>query len=340
LILDFIAVLGDTGQRRPLVEFVHNRLPVEEFVQNHGGTKQDMTYFYIGSSPSMASNIVHEDAGTAGVMVSMTSLCNRKSDFEVSDWILDSGAFTEVARYGGYRFPVEEYALQILRWSGCGRLLAAVAQDFMCEPFVVARTGLTVSAHQALTIERYDYLLRLVHNVLIMPVLQGYRTSDYLKHLSDYGDRLTPGMWVGVGSICRRNGSPEEVADILRAVKLLRPDLNLHGFGLKLTALQNEEVRDLLFSADSMAWSYPRKFMSDPDRAAISLEEMAMDYQEKVAEAPRSSPVVPSTAGAGNNQGRKPKWQNQPTKAIRVPARFADKLLQLAKEMDDSVQNH
>lgn len=306
-----------------------------------------MTFFYIGSSPSMASTIINKEAGTAGVMVSMTALRRRKSDFMVGDWVLDSGAFTEVARYGGYRFPVEEYALQILRWSRCGRLLAAVAQDFMCEPFVLARTGLTVGIHQALTIDRYDNLLRLVPGIPIMPVLQGYRTSDYLKHLADYGDRLTPGMWVGVGSVCRRNGSPEEVADILRAVKLLRPDLHLHGFGLKLTALQNREVRDLLFSADSMAWSYPRKYMSDPDRAAISLEVMAKDYQEKVAEAPASVPVVPSTAGAGNNQGRKSKWENQPTKAIRVPAVFADRLLAIARQMDaaagsrgDSVQNH
>ena len=30
----------------------------------------------------------------------------------------------------------------------------------------------------------------------------------------------------------------------------------LHGFGAKLTALQSQEVRGLLHSADSMAWSF------------------------------------------------------------------------------------
>ena len=54
---------------------------------------------------------------------------------------MDSGAFTEVAIHGGYRHGVDEYAAEIKRWSACGTLMAAVAQDYMCEPFVVAKTG-------------------------------------------------------------------------------------------------------------------------------------------------------------------------------------------------------
>jgi ribosomal protein L11 len=43
---------------------------------------------------------------------------------------------------------------------------------------------------------------------------------------------------------------------ILKAIKAERPDLRLHGFGIKTTALSWEEVRDNLESADSMAWSF------------------------------------------------------------------------------------
>lgn len=43
---------------------------------------------------------------------------------------------------------------------------------------------------------------------------------------------------------------------------------------------------------------------------------------------------IPPTAGAGNGQGRKPQW-NRPTKAIRVPAEFADRLLAIAREWDE-----
>ena len=40
------------------------------------------------------------------------------------------------------------------------------------------------------------------------------------------------------------------------AIKRERPDLRLHGFGVKTTALASSVVRDCLYSADSMAWSY------------------------------------------------------------------------------------
>jgi hypothetical protein len=89
-----------------------------------------------------------------------------------------------------------------------------------------------------------------------MPVLQGYAPRDYAMHILAYGDRLKSGMWVGVGSVCKRNGDPEAIVEVLSAVHRTRPDLLLHGFGVKQTALMHPGVRDLLFSADSMAWSY------------------------------------------------------------------------------------
>ncbi len=42
----------------------------------------------------------------------------------------------------------------------------------------------------------------------------------------------------------------------MRAIKADRPDLRLHGFGCTLTALGSAEVPTLLWSADSLAWSY------------------------------------------------------------------------------------
>ena len=46
-------------------------------------------------------------------LISIARLRDRKSNFQVQDWILDSGAFTEVATHGDYREPVEVYARQI-----------------------------------------------------------------------------------------------------------------------------------------------------------------------------------------------------------------------------------
>lgn len=189
--------------------------------------------------------------------VSVNRLRTRKADLIVRDWMMDSGAFTEVVRHGGYRFDVEEYAAQIRRWSRCGNLLAAVAQDFMCEAFALQKTGCTVAEHQRMTIDRYDLLLACdVAGVYIMPVLQGYRPEEYVEHLRMYGDRLAAGAWVGVGSVCKRNADARQIEEVLLAIHAERPDLELHGFGLKTTALQSGIVQVLLHSADSMAWSF------------------------------------------------------------------------------------
>jgi hypothetical protein len=170
---------------------------------------------------------------------------------------MDSGAFTEIKDYGGYREGPEIYAAEVKRWSGNGNLLAAVAQDYMCERQMLDRTGLTIADHQRLTIERYDALIGCdVGGVYILPVLQGYAAGDYVRHLAMYGDRLAEGAWVGVGSICKRNGSMRAIEEVLCAIHGARPDLRLHGFGLKKTALGSGLVQELLWSADSMAWSF------------------------------------------------------------------------------------
>jgi hypothetical protein len=197
--------------------------------------------------------------------VSVNTLRSRKSAFPANEWIMDSGAFTELKRFGGYRHSVEEYAAEIRRWSKNGTLLAAVAQDWMCEDVVIqgdtakgfVGTGLSRAEHQRLTIDRYDALLACdTAGVYIMPVLQGYEPHEYVEHIRQYGERLTPGMWVGVGSVCKRNGDPRAIEAVLLAIHRERPDLRLHGFGLKTTALSSGIVRRLLHTADSMAWSY------------------------------------------------------------------------------------
>lgn len=170
---------------------------------------------------------------------------------------MDSGAFTEISRHGRYRHLPWQYAREIRRWSKHPGLVASVTQDYMCEPFILALTGKTVREHQQLTIERYDALIRCGTNgIYLMPVLQGYAPSEYVEHCYLYGDRLQEGAWVGVGSICKRSGSPKVIAEILGKINKARPDLNLHGFGLKTTALSDTSVRDLLATADSMAWSF------------------------------------------------------------------------------------
>lgn len=229
----------------------------------------------------------HNAGKVDAAFVSINVLRKRKSAFPVKDWIMDSGAFTTIAKHGDYPEAPEAYAAQIKRWSGNGNLLAAVSQDYMCEPHMLERTGLTISEHQRLTIERYDALMVSdVGGVYIMPVLQGYHPRDYVSHIRQYGDRLKPGMWVGVGSVCKRNSDIGVIEEVLWAIKRARPDLRLHGFGVKITALSSPVVRKLLHSADSMAWSW----------AARKKGRDANDINEAIAFANRiNSMRVPET---------------------------------------------
>jgi len=195
----------------------------------------------------------------------------RKSDFEAKTWIMDSGAFSQVSTAGEHHLTAGEYAEQINRWSRCGILVRAVAQDYMCEDFILDKLGRTVEEHQKMTINNYVQLdlirERKEIDVPIMPVLQGYEPEEYAKHVQDYGSSLKQNAWVGVGSICKRNSNPESIIDVLNAILEIRPDLRLHGFGIKKTCLQDSAIRDRLFSADSMAWSFKSKKKEDPKEA-------------------------------------------------------------------------
>jgi hypothetical protein len=162
------------------------------------------------------------------------------------------------------------HAELIDQWKSNGNMVAAVSQDLMCEPFILSKSGLAIWEHQKITIERYTRLIRLTD---AYAVLQGYSPESYAEHVRQYGGLLKHGQWVGVGSVRKRIRNPEQIEDILLAIKTQRRDLRLHGFGLKIQALGSGTVRALLYSSDSMAWSYPacRKDSRehDPRRALV-----------------------------------------------------------------------
>ena len=225
------------------------------------------------------------------VMLSVNTLERRRSDFEVGRWMLDSGAFTRVTTGRGH-MPTEDYAEQVKRWSEVGQMEAAVSQDFMCEPFVLERTGKTVAQHQTLSMERYLHLRELVGDAAyVMPVIQGYDPSEYARHVEAYGDDLAHGAWAGVGSVCKRNSNPNAISAVLTAILSIRPDLRLHGFGVKSTALRRGDIMERFYSIDSAAWSYAaRKQGRNPN----SIEE-CVEWTARV----NAIPFMPSQSALG-----------------------------------------
>ena len=177
-----------------------------------------------------------------------------------TDWALDSGGFTELTMFGTWTTTAHEYARDVTRFSEeVGRLRWAAPQDWMCEPAMLHRTGLTIAEHQQRSVESVLQLRELT-SVPIVPVLQGWEVADYMTHAGMYehaGIDLYAEPLVGVGSICRRQAT-REAAEIARQLQPLR----LHAFGAKQDALRLYGHR--LTSCDSMAWSFGGRRKPDP----------------------------------------------------------------------------
>lgn len=170
-------------------------------------------------------------------------------------WALDSGGFTELSLHGRWTVEPARYADEVSRWSDeIGGLDWSAIQDYMCEPFMIERTGLTLAEHQSRTIASYLDLRALAPSMRWLPVIQGWALDDYLRHVEDYraaGVDLAALPLVGVGSVCRRQ-STKEAADIFSSIRSL--GIKPHGFGVKSAGII--VAGNSLESADSMAWSY------------------------------------------------------------------------------------
>lgn len=187
------------------------------------------------------------------LFVSVRVLGKRKTlPVPLAPWALDSGGFTELSKHGKWVTAEAEYVAQIQRLSAMPFFQWAAPQDWMCEPWIIAKTGLSVAEHQERTVASF-LSLRAQVGALVIPVLQGYGPREYDRCVDLYraaGVDLSAEPVVGLGSVCRRSGSREAA----RLIWYLREHrLRLHGFGLKDTAFRS--CRDVLASADSMAWS-------------------------------------------------------------------------------------
>jgi hypothetical protein len=177
--------------------------------------------------------------------------------YAVGPWALDSGGFTELSMHGTWdNGPTPaEYAAEVRRYSRrIGRLDWAAPQDWMCEPVILAKTGLTIAEHQARTVDNYLQLRDLAPDLPWIPVVQGWRVDDYLRCVERYqraGVDLAALPLVGVGSVCRRQATSEAAA-IFGALHDAGVR-GLHGFGVKTLGLARCGV--LLASCDSLAWS-------------------------------------------------------------------------------------
>lgn len=180
-------------------------------------------------------------------------------------WMLDSGGFSELQHHGRWTVSPSQYVAFVYRCSDeIGNLVWAAPMDWMSEGIIrrggrigtqrFAGTGLSVAEHRRRTVNNYLELRELAPDLPFRPVLQGDALDDYLRCAEAYaaaGVDLTAEPVVGLGSVCRRQGSGE-IGLIVST--LAGMGLRLHGFGVKVEGLT--EYADDLASADSMSWSF------------------------------------------------------------------------------------
>jgi hypothetical protein len=200
---------------------------------------------------------------TAGVplFVSHRRLAQRKQlPRATTGWALDSGGFSELSLLGEWRTTARQYNAAVRRYDDeIGLLEWAAPCDWMVEPEMLARTGLTIREHQRRTVANFpelQYLWSGPADSPYMPILQGWSAADYAYHLDFYdaaGVDLTQYPIVGVGSVCRRQATAE-IDAILSVILARDPEMPLHVFGTKIRGLHL--YGDRVETADSLAWSY------------------------------------------------------------------------------------
>src|SRR4051812_47179326 len=110
-----------------------------------------MTRFYLGT------HMPHWLREPGPWFVSINTLRRlKKWPRSVGHWGLDSGAFMELNLKGKWTVTPKEYAAQVIRaGEEIGKLDWCAPQDWMCEPFILEKTGLDVKTHQNLTIQNF-----------------------------------------------------------------------------------------------------------------------------------------------------------------------------------------
>lgn len=168
---------------------------------------------------------------------------------------VDSGGFSELSENGSWDLgpTPRQYVEQVRRYRDEIGITWAAQQDWMCEPWIIAKTGLTTEEHLRRTVGNYLDLMSIDDTLDIVPSIQGWLPEQYERciHLYDQaGVDLRSLPLVAIGSVCRRQGT-QEAADLI--ARIADHGIRLHGFGFKIDGLRR--VSSLLPSSDSMAWA-------------------------------------------------------------------------------------
>lgn len=193
-----------------------------------------------------------------------TQLSNPYDGWRGYDLFVDSGAYSlfapppEGQGVRDYQTSAESYIQDI----GSISPERYAWRDYVCETDVRDYHNVDVADQQRRTIESHIELADLHDDYGItampIPVAQGWDPQDYETHSRQLSEQGLVDDWLGVGTLCGRN-DPKQVEDIIRAVRTILPDVNIHAFGLDRVCYTNEYIMDEIRSTDSLAYCYRYK---------------------------------------------------------------------------------
>lgn len=272
----------------------------------------------------------------------LTAYRGRRLPRSVAPLLLDSGGFTELKEHGRWRLTAAQYVTEVrhqLEQLGRDAVVAIAQQDWMCETVVIdgghtkdgrfagTRTLLDperrlsldemVLQHQRLTVANFVELRRLAPDLPIFPVLQGQSLQQYLRHLAMFlavGVRVGDEPLVGLGSVCRRQGT-QETAHLVRA--LAAYGLRLHGFGVGARGLSLYGTQ--VASIDSNAFSYHGRRQGLCPHGAVKWEtNCPVNAREWWR---RAGARLPGTAGQALAQAAEDGWSYRAPRASKNSSR-------------------
>lgn len=172
---------------------------------------------------------------------------------------IDSGGYSFMIGAGDYETSDTEY----LDYINAVAPEKFALRDYPCEPEIRAQYGRTVADHQQLTTRRHCSLLTLYEDQNIdadpVAVIQGYHAHEYAEHIDSLREHGLLTDTVAVGTLCGREDR-QQIRQILSTAKSeLPPDTSIHAFGVKLNALYDPTIRDLIDTADSNAFDFDER---------------------------------------------------------------------------------
>ena len=172
------------------------------------------------------------------LMLSHRSLQHRKTLPRArGPWILDSGGFTELAAGAHYATSSRDYVANVRRLADQIGNLESPPSRTGCAKRPARAHGPARGRPPASDHRKLPGSAEFAPDLPWLPVLQGQTLSDYLHHVdayTSYGINLWSLPLIGLGSVCRRQGTVDASRLVLDLARLKLP---LHGFGFKTTSL-------------------------------------------------------------------------------------------------------